>query len=251
MENKFLNFDGMPSDVPNDMPWSDTTWSNQAGGITEEDVERVSTLYGTALNASGKSLCGGEAPPIPNRNASGQESITLDHHTELSPNMVLTDDANSSMPDSDVWSNHPGFLGWTWSASKREDERYQKELSKVNSDYQNTGSCAVLTDSLGRLDKSLASLNANSGSGSRGAKRVRKRAIKARKARRGSVNSGMTSACAGEEASFQRDVSTQQQMVLQSGAAAGAPSAISPINLMLGFLVIGGIGFGIYKMSKR
>ena len=221
MENKFLNFDGMPSDVPNDMPWSDTTWSNQSGEVTEEDVVRVATIYGTALNASGKSLCGGEAPPIP----------------------------NSKMPDSDVWSNHPGFLGITWSKSKAESERYQKELNKVNGQFPNTGTCAVLTDSLDRIDSDLANLNANKDGGGKGAKRVNARGRKARNARRKGIASGAAAACAGEEAAFQRDVSTQQQMFLQSGVA--PQSAISPINLILGFLVLGGVGFGIYKMSKK
>ena len=53
MEEKYLNFDGMPSSAPNDMPWSDTVWSNQAGVVTEEEAIRVSEIYGTALNASG------------------------------------------------------------------------------------------------------------------------------------------------------------------------------------------------------
>ena len=237
MENKFLNFDGMPSDVPNDMPWSDTTWSNQSGEVTEEDVVRVATIYGTALNASGKSLCGGEAPPIPNRSGKslcGGESPPI---------------PNSKMPDSDVWSNHPGFLGITWSKSKAESERYQKELNKVNGQFPNTGTCAVLTDSLDRIDSDLANLNANKDGGSKGAKRVNARGRKARNARRKGIASGAAAACAGEEAAFQRDVSTQQQMFLQSGVA--PQSAISPINLILGFLVLGGVGFGIYKMSKK
>ena len=232
MTDKFLNFDGMPSDVPNDMPWSDTTWSNQAGQLTEQEAIDVSTIYGTALNAS------------------GQESLTLDHHMNMSPNMVLTDDDNSKMPDSDNWSNHPGFLGITWSSAKAESERYQKELNKVNGQYPNTGSCAVLTDSLDRIDSSLASLNANKDAGGKGAKRVNARGRKARNARRGSIASGATAACAGEEAAWQRQQVELPQLMLQAGAQT-KQAGMSSTNLILGFLVLGGIGYGLYKMAKR
>lgn len=232
MTDKFLNFDGMPSDVPNDMPWSDTKWSNQAGQLTEQEAINVSTIYGTALNAS------------------GQESITLDHHMNMSPNMVLTDDDNSKMPDSDNWSNHPGFLGITWSKSKAESERYQKELNKVNSQYPNTGSCAVLTDSLDRIDADLANLNANKDGGGKGAKRVNARARKARNARRKGIASGANAACAGEEAAWQRQQVELPQLMLQAAPQA-RQGGMSTTNLILGVLVLGGIGFALYKMGKR
>ena len=77
MENNFLNMDA--SDVPNDMPWGNTVWSNQAGNVTKEEAVRVSQIVGTAFNAS------------------GEESITLDHHIGNRPNMVLTDDDNNSL----------------------------------------------------------------------------------------------------------------------------------------------------------
>ena len=232
MENKYLNFDGMATDVANDMPWSDTVWSNQAGNITKEEAVRVSQVFGTALNAS------------------GEETITLDHHMGNRPNMVLSDIDNSKMPDSDVWSNHPGFLGITWSKKKAESERESKEQAKVNASYPNTGNCAVLTSSLDRLDSDLERLNADSGSGSKGAKRVNKRAIKTRDIRRGSVKDGMEASCAGEEAAFQRDVASQQQ-VLQSAGAGVVDSALSPMNLIIGLVVIGGLGFAVYKLAKR
>lgn len=236
MTDKFLNFDGMPSDVPNDMPWSDTQWSNQAGQLTEQEAINVSTIYGTALNAS------------------GQESITLDHHdSRIGPDVVLElpdSDKMGKTPDSDQWSNHPGFLGITWSKSKAESERYQKELNKVNGQYPNTGSCAVLTDSLDRIDSSLASLNANKDAGGKGAKRVNARARKARNARRGSIASGAAAACAGEEAAWQRQQVELPQLMLQAAPQA-RQGGMSATNLILGVLVLGGIGFGLYKMVKR
>ena len=208
MENKFLNFDGMSSDVPNDMPWSDTVWSN----------------------------------------AAGQESITLDHHIGNSPNMVLSDIDNSKMPDSDVWSNHPGFLGITWSKKKAEAEREAKEQAKVNAAFPNTGSCAVLTSSLNSINRELEELEANKDGGGKGAKRVNARGRKTREIRKKSVKTNTEAACAGEEAAFQRESVVYGQQVLQSE---GAQSALSPLNLIIGLVVLGGIGFGIYKMTKK
>ena len=234
MEEKYLNFDGMPSSVANDMPWSDTVWSNQVGRVTEDEAVRVSEIYGTALNAAGDS------------------SITLDHHdSRLGPNMVLElpdSDTMGRMPDSDVWSNHPGFLGWTWSSKKREAEREAAEQSKVNAAYTNTGSCAVLTSSLDKLDKSISGLEASKDKGGKGAKRVNARARKTRKIRRPSVASGKEAACEGEAV-------TQQQQATQFSAMLQAPeaqskSAISPTMLLLGAVVIGGAIWGISKLMK-
>jgi hypothetical protein len=231
MENKYLNFDGMASDVPNDMPWSDTVWSNQSGNVTEEEAVRVTQLFGTALNAS------------------GEETITLDHHIGNRPNMVLSDIDNSTMPDSDVWSNHPGFIGITWSKKKAEREREAKEQAKVNAEYPNTGSCAVLTSSLERLDGDVERYEANKDGGSRGAKRVNARARKTRGIRRPSIQDAMESACVAEQQEQQVTLANQQQLFTQSAAATGGLN--SPTNLMLGFLVLGAIGYGIYKVMKR
>lgn len=231
MENKFLNFDGMASDVPNDMPWGDTVWSNQSGGVTEEEAIRVSQVFGTALNAS------------------GDETITLDHHIGHRPNMVLSDIDNNTMPDSDVWSNHPGFLGITWSKKKAEREREAKEQAKVNAEYPNTGSCAVLTSSLERLDGDVDRLEANKDGGSRGAKRVNARKRKTRGIRRPSIQDAMESACVAEQQAQQVNLANQQQLFTQSAAATGGLN--SPTNLMLGFLVLGAVGYGIYKVMKR
>jgi hypothetical protein len=224
MENKFLNFDGMTSEVANDMPWSDTVWSNAKGGD-------------------------GQYPEItPARR--GEETITLDHHTNSRPNMVLSDDDNSKMPDSDVWSNHPGFLGITWSKKKAERQREEGEQAKVNANYPNSGSCAVLTDSLERLQGDIEKLEANKDGGGKGAKRVNARARKTRKIRKSSVSSSQVASCEGEEAAFQREAQTTQQLVLQGGTTSSS-APISPLNIGLGVLVLGGIVFGIIQMTKK
>ena len=224
MEDKYLNFDG--SQWTNDGTESIGAWNNQAGQLTEEQVVRVSEIYGTALNQTGQ---GGD---------------------DMSSNMVLSDDDNSSMPDSDVWSNHPGLFGITWSKKKAESEREAKEQVKVNASYPNTGSCAVLTSSLDRLNGDIAKLEANKDGGGKGAKRENARARKTRKIRKKSVTSGTNAACEGEEAAFQRDIANQQEMVLQSGGGSTSGAA-SPLNLVLGLVVLGGIGFGIYKLTKK
>lgn len=232
MENKFLNFDGMTSEVANDMPWSDTVWSNQAGKVTEEQIVKVTEIIGTALNASG-------------------DSITLDHHTNSGPKvLVLSEDDNSKMPDSDEWSNHPGFLGITWSKKKAESQREAAEQVKVNANYPNSGSCAVLTDSLDRLQGDIEKLEANKDGGGKGAKRVNARARKTRKIRKSSVSSGQEASCEGEEAAFQREAQTTQQLVLQGGTTSSS-APISPLNIGLGVLVLGGIVFGIIQMTKK
>ena len=112
------------------------------------------------------------------------EMMTLDHYdANIGPNSVLElPDADGNNPDmdSDSFLNHPGFLGITWSSKKAEAERYNTELSRVQGNYPNSGSCAVLTDSLNRLDEDLDNLESKKNSGGRGAKRVNKRARKAR-----------------------------------------------------------------------
>ena len=295
MEEKYLNFDGMPSSAPNDMPWSDTVWSNQAGVVTEEEAIRVSEIYGTALNASGarENLQGTDWQNANMSNASGAregarenlqgtdwqnanmsnasgvkvcpcgtpgcrgcqkgqqiqpETINLDHHVNLRPDMVLDID-NARMPDSDQWSNHPGFLGWTWSAKKREAEREAAEQSKVNAAYTNTGSCAVLTSSLDKLDNSISGLEASKDKGGKGAKRVNARGRKTRKIRRPSVASGKDAACEGE-AVIQQQQTTQFASMLQAPETE-SKSAISPTMLLIGAAVIGGAIWGISKLTQQ
>mgnify|MGYP003111727181 CR=1 FL=1 len=194
--------------------------TNQTTQLTEDEVVRVSEIYGTALNYDG-----------------------------MSPNMelVLPENDNSQMPDSDLWFNHPGLFGITWSSKKREANREKDEQAKVNANFPNTGSCAVMTDSLNRLNGELDNLYANSESGSRGARRVNARATKTRERRLASVQSGKDSACAGEEANFQRDAQLTQQLMSQGSTT---PTALSPLNIGIGVLLLGGIVFGITRMNK-
>ena len=138
MKHSYKNFNATPSEVPNDMPWSNTRWAN-----------------------------------FNNKN----ETITLDHYSSnLGPNMVLTlpdSDNMGNNPDSDEWSNHPGLFGWTWWGRKKKfAERDRVEQSSVDSQYPNTGNCAVLTSSVDRLNSDLDSLYAEQES-VRGARKKR------------------------------------------------------------------------------
>lgn len=194
--------------------------TNQTTQLTEDEVVRVSEIYGTALNYDG-----------------------------MSPNMELElpENDNSQMPDSDLWFNHPGLFGITWSSKKREANREKDEQAKVNANFPNTGSCAVMTDSLNRLNGDLDNLYANSESGSRGARRVNARATKTRERRLANVQSGKDSACAGEEANFQRDAQLTQQLMSQGSTT---PTGLTPMNIGIGVLLLGGIVFGITRMNK-
>tara|TARA_R100001509_G_scaffold119273_2_gene73609 strand:+ start:1517 stop:2227 length:711 start_codon:yes stop_codon:yes gene_type:complete len=203
---------------------------NENVDLNNEDVVRVATSMGMFFNNTG----------FIDENAN-QPSITLDHHdSRLGPNMVL------ETADTE-YSNHPGFLGITWSSKKREEQRYQKELNKVNNSYPNTGSCAVMTDSLNRLDDSIAQLESEEGEGGRGARRVRARALKARNARRGSVAAGQEAACAGEQAEIDRMAMWQTQMM---APPTSGPAGISATNLLLGVVVLGGLVYGITRLAR-
>ena len=59
----------------------------------------------------------------------------------------------------------------------------------------------------------------------------------------------MESACIAEQQAQQVNLANQQQLFTQSAAATGGLN--SPTNLMLGFLVLGAVGYGIYKVMKR
>jgi hypothetical protein len=195
--------------------------TNQTTELTEDEVVRVSEIYGTALNYDG-----------------------------MSPNMelVLPENDNSQMPDSDLWFNHPGLFGITWSSKKREANREKDEQSKVNANYPNSGSCSVLTDSLNRLENDLENLEANKDGGGKGARRVNARARKTRETRISSVRSGKESACAGEEANFQREAQFNQQLFSQGSVS---PTGMTPLNIGIGVLLIGGIVYGITRMTKK
>jgi hypothetical protein len=57
---------------------------------------------------------------------------------------------------------------------------------------------------------------------------------------------GKDSACAGEEANFQRD----SQMYGQYAQGSSTTSGLSPLNIGIGVLLLGGIVFGITRMNK-
>jgi hypothetical protein len=199
---KYINFDGMPSDVPNDMPWSNTRWSN----------------FSNEKN----------------------DTITLSHHdANIGPDSVLT------LPDSD-FSNHPGFLGITWSAKNREKERLADEQRKVNANYPNSGSCGVLTDSLNRLNDSLDGLYAEGDSGKRSARRVRSRQITARETRLGSVQSSQAAAC--QEASMNQQNQAQLAALIQNQQKSA--TGVNPTMLLIGGVVIAGVIFAVSRMGR-
>ncbi len=217
--------------------------TNQTTELTEDEVVRVSEIYGTALNQSGE-LTEDEVVRV------SEIYGTALNYDGMSPNMelVLPENDNSQMPDSDLWFNHPGLFGITWSSKKREANREKDEQAKVNANYPNSGSCSVLTDSLNRLNGELDNLYANSESGSRGARRVNARATKTRERRLASVQSGKDSACAGEEANFQREAQFNQQLFSQGSVS---PTGMTPLNIGIGVLLIGGIVYGITRMTKK
>jgi hypothetical protein len=80
---------------------------------------------------------------------------------------------DGTMPDSDKWSNHPGFLGgtwWkdTWFPRKAEAERYDSALASKKKKYplNDDLGCDGLDDTIGVIDKAITR-NANSGAKSR------------------------------------------------------------------------------------
>lgn len=212
---KYSNFDGMASEVANDMPWSDTTWSN----------------------------------------AQGTESITLANHSNLRPRMVLSDNDNSTMPDSDVWSNHPGFLGGSWwkdfwFPGKASKERAEEARRSIEGRYAITGSCDLLTATSEEIGEAMSKHNKASG---KGGKRVAKRELPILKKRLGLVNKNKEIECQSEEDEALRLAEMElinQQQIQQMQEASNSTSSISPVNLILGVVVIGGILFGMSRLMR-
>jgi len=259
MKEKYLNFDGMPSEVPNDMPWSDTVWSNQSGRMTEDEVVRVSEIYGTALNAAGEQKCPpgtvGVWPecssPMPGGGRT-QDTITLDHYdNRLGPNMVLElpdSDSMGKTPDSDQWSNHPGFLGGTWwkdfwRPGEAEKERAEEARRSIEAKYPVTGSCDLLTDTAYQIEERL---DKHGGASGKGAKRVAKREIPILKNRLKTVARNRDTECEAEAAAAANTMNA-------SMLAAPPPqrgTGITPTTLIIGALVIGGAIWGISRLTK-
>ena len=79
----------------------------------------------------------------------------------------------SGMPDSDRWSNHPGFIGGTWwkdfwQPKKAERERYDKAVKDKKNKYKLTADidCDTIDDTISKIDNAIVR-NANSGSKNR------------------------------------------------------------------------------------
>jgi hypothetical protein len=205
-------FDGISTNVPNDMPWSDTVWSN----------------------------------------AAGEKSITLDHHINLRPNMVLSDNDNSTMPDSDVWSNHPGFLWGTWwkdfwMPGKAEDEREDAARQKINARYPVTGSCDLLTETSEKVSNVIKS---HSGASGRGAKRIAKRETPILQSRLKTIDQNKDIECAAEA----EEEAQQQQLMLmmqQQSQQEQKPGMSQTTAIMIGGVVFLGVGYFLYKALTR
>ena len=91
-----------------------------------------------------------------------------------------------TMPDSDRWSNHPGFLGGTWwkdfwSPKKAEAERHDKEQNKVNSanPFSEDDTCNELDEKIEKLDSQINKISVGGGK-----ERVQSRQLKTRETRR-------------------------------------------------------------------
>ena len=250
-KEEYLNFDGMASEVPNDMPWGDTHWSNLKGTEWQQEGYAGTVWQDVNLNASGGNMEG--LPGMTGKYAYGPETITLGHHQNLSPNMslVLSDDDNSRMPDSDEWSNHPGFLGGTWwkdlwQPGEAEKERAEEARRSIEAKYPVTGSCDLLTGVSEQIKKAIAG---HGGASKRGAKRVAKRSIPILKKKLSTVNANRDIQCASEDEDRMRDdqlnLLMQQQMQQpeeKKGVSAG--------NVIIGLVLIGGLIWGISRLAK-
>ena len=230
MENKkekYSNFDGMSSEVANDMPWSDTTWSNAKG----YEGKCPPGTYGTYPKCYS-----------PNPDSKG------------SPRMVMSSMDNSTMPDSDVWSNHPGFLGGSWwkdfwFPGKAEKERATEARRSIEGRYPIAGSCDLLTAT---SEEIMGAMNKHNKATKKGGKRVAKRELPILKKRLGLVNKNMDVECQSEQDEELRlaEIELANAQALQQMQQASEGSSISPTNLILGVVVIGGILFGMSRLMR-
>ena len=93
---------------------------------------------------------------------------------EQTMNFVDTDTLDySGMPDSDQWSNHPGFLGGTWwkdfwFPKKAEKERYDKAVDSYKKKYPlgDDIDCDTIDETISDIDNAIVR-NANSGAKNR------------------------------------------------------------------------------------
>jgi hypothetical protein len=213
MKEKYSNFDGMTSEVPNDMPWSNTRWSN----FNQKD-----------------------------------ETITLDHYdSNLGPNSQLTlPDSDGSAPNmtTETWSNHPGFIGGTWfkdffRPGAAEKERAQDATSKIRARYPNSGSCDLLLDTEDRINSAIAAKANDAENGGRGARRVAKRELPILEQRLSSVSAAAESQCASENKASQAQQEQMMMMQQMTQQQVGGSKGINPLYIGLGVLAIGGLFF--------
>ena len=310
IEEKYSNFDGMMSEVPNDMPWGDTQWSSASGrpftpppsgrsvmgdpfptalspanrtGEYNPDVPITNSVYNEEERYTSPNIVASPIYYSPNDGRSAGDwnpTISIDSRTAgpirpisivgdgqyvdwrppIQPatrgfsggnNLVLADNDNSTMPDSDVWSNHPGFLGGSWwkdfwFPGKAEQERAAKAREAIDSKYPITGSCDILTATEGSIN---ASLEQHSKATKRGPKRVAKRTIPILKNKLKTVTSNRQVQCDSEEQDQLQDDKLDmfmQQQMQQPESKEG----MSATNIVLGLVIIGGLIWGVSRLSK-
>ena len=240
-KEQYVNFDGSNRETGTAMDGTPSNiWFN---------------MQGTQWQQTGQGLNTGTEWQDASMNASGQ-TLTLDHHdSRLGPNMelVLPDNDNSVMPDSDIYSNHPGFLGGTWwkdfwFPGKAEKERAAAARESIDSKFPISGSCTLLNSTVEGINKDLAYHGRAS---KRGAKRVAKRNIPLLKKKLKTVEANRDIQCQAEE--DERLARQQEQMVFtQQFAQQMSPpqSSMNPVNLILGVIIIGGLVWGISRLAK-
>lgn len=185
----------------------------------------------------------------------GGGSLTMSHHMNLRPNMVLTDDDNSTMPDSDTWSNHPGFLGGTWWKDfwlprAAEAEREQSARTSINQQYSSSGTCDQLTSTSDRLNAAIAQKEIDLEEAGRGGRRVARREIPILSEKLTTVDKNMETQCAleaEEEAEKQALYGQVSQLTQQQQK----PGMSSTTTLMIGGVVLLGVGFLLYRALSR
>jgi len=262
-EDKYLHFDGMPSDVPNDMPWGQTQWNNLSGTEWQEQGYSGTDWQDANLNASGNSEDDEYNPNPPITPTSGRSVWRVlppiapksdrSSYQNYSSNMslVLPDNDNSIMPDSDQWSNHPGFLGGTWwkdfwFPGKAEKERAAAARESIDGKYPISGSCDVLTSTEAAIQASIT----NHGKATkRGPKRVAKRNIPILNNKLKTVSANRQVQCdseAQDQAQNDRmDMFMQSQMQEKE-----KPEGVSAVNVILGLVIIGGLVWGVSRLAK-
>lgn len=213
-QRSYSRFDG----IGNDFPWNNTRWSNFTN--------------------------------------SPASTITLSHYSDrIGPNSVLTlpDSDSSTNPDSDNWSNHPGFIGGTWWKDfwfprEAEKERVQTARSKINERYSTTGTCDQLTSTSERLNAEIAQKEIDREEAGRGGRRVARRELPLLQDKLTRVDENMETQCAIEA---QEDSEKQMMYGQLAQMQQQKPGMSQNTTLMIGGVVILGVGFLLYRALSR